>query len=202
MEKINQEFPQQSAKDNVQVPEDPFEYCMEGLGSDPKEFYVVSILAGLHEGKEINVSKMHDVDFNEQEEHSDDDIYARAEMPLVIYTPPQLGVEKNSSPKYFFDGKIVFKLLFDKMLHFKEEAGFHRFFFSYWYVITVQSVELCRIKQMQIQDILKVGTNFQFYFSKRNSCQIPFFEASLHFSLFTGNCKVRNRTRGYYGIFY
>ena len=59
---------------------------------------------------------MHDVEFNEQEEHSDDDIYALVEMPLVIYTPPQIGVEKTSSPKYFFDGKIVFKLLLDKML--------------------------------------------------------------------------------------
>ena len=47
-------------------------------------------------------------------------------MPLVIYTPPQFKVEKNSSPKYVFDGKIVFKLLFDKMFHFKEEAEFHR----------------------------------------------------------------------------
>ena len=45
---------------------------------------------------------MHDVDFNEQEENSDDDIYARAEMPLVIYTPPQFGVEKTSYPKSFF----------------------------------------------------------------------------------------------------
>ena len=72
---------------------------------------------------------MHDVDFNEQEEHSDDDIYARAEMPLVIYTPPQFWVEKTSSPKSFFDGKTVFKLLFDKMLHFKEEDEFDRNFF-------------------------------------------------------------------------
>ena len=69
---------------------------------------------------------MHDVEFNEQEEHSDDDIYAHAEMPLVIYTPPHVGVEKTSSPTSFFDGKTVFKLLFDKMLHFKEEAEFHR----------------------------------------------------------------------------
>ena len=175
---------------------------MEGLGSDLEEFDVVSILAGLLEGREINVNKMHDVEFNEQEEHSDDDIYARAEMPLVIYTPPQLGVEKTSSPKYFFDGNTVFKLLFDKMLHFKEEAELHRKNFSYWYLTAVQSVELCRIKQMQIQDLLKVGAIFQCYFSKRNSCQIPFFEALLKFSLFTGNCKVRNRTRGYYGIFY
>ena len=51
---------------------------MEGMGSDPEEFDVVSILVGLHEGREINVIKMHDVEFNEQEEHSDDDIYARA----------------------------------------------------------------------------------------------------------------------------
>jgi len=34
MDKINQEVPQQSPKDNVQVPEEPFEYCMEGMGSD------------------------------------------------------------------------------------------------------------------------------------------------------------------------
>ena len=124
LDKINQEVPQQSPKDNVQVPEEPFECCMEGMGSDPEEFDVVSILAGLHEGREINVNEMHDVEFNEQEEHSDDDIYACIEMPLVIYTPPQFGVEKTSSPKYFFDGKIVLKLLFDKMLQFKEEAEF------------------------------------------------------------------------------
>ena len=141
--------------------EEPFEYCMEGLGSDPEEFDAVLILAGLHEGREINVNEMHDVEFNEQEEHSDDNIYARAKIPLVIYTPPQFGVEKTSSPKYFFDGKTVFKLLFDKKLHFKEEAKFHRIFFSYWYLTTVQSVELCRIKQMQIQDLLKVGAIFQ-----------------------------------------
>ena len=147
---------------------------MEGMGSDPQEFYVVSILAGLHEGREINVNEMHDVEFNEQEEHSDDDIYAPAEMPLVIYTPPQLRVEKTSSPKYFFDGKIVFKLLFDKMLHFKEETEFHRKNFSYLHLNIVQRVELCRIKHMQIQDLLKVGTIFQCYFSKRNSCQIFF----------------------------
>ena len=119
---------------------------MEGLGSDPEEFDVVSILARLHEGREINVNEMHDVEFNEQEEHSDDDIYAPVEMPLIIYTLPQLGVEKNSSPKYFFDGKIVFKLLFDKMLHFKEKDEFQRIFFSYRYLTAVQSVELCRIK--------------------------------------------------------
>ena len=81
---------------------------MEGMGSDPKEFDVVSILAELHKGREINVNEMHDVEFNEQEEYSDDDIYARAEMPLIIYTPPQLGVEKTSSPKSFFDGKTKF----------------------------------------------------------------------------------------------
>ena len=51
---------------------------MQGMGSDPEEFDVVSILAGLHEGREINVNDMHDVEFNEQEEHSDDYIYARA----------------------------------------------------------------------------------------------------------------------------
>ena len=93
---------------------------MQGMWSNPKEFEVVSILAELHEGREINVNQMHDVEFNEQEEHSDDDIYAHAEMSLVIYTPPQLGLEKTSSPKYFFDGKTVFKILFDKMMHFKE----------------------------------------------------------------------------------
>ena len=65
LDKINQGFPQQSPKDNVQVPEEPFEYCMEGMGSDPKEFDVVSILTGLHEGGEINVNEMHDVEFNE-----------------------------------------------------------------------------------------------------------------------------------------
>ena len=119
---------------------------------------------------------MHDVEFNEEEEHSDDDIYAHAEMPLVIYTPPQCGVEKTSSQKYFFDGKNVFKLLFDKMLHFKEKLDFIEKNFSYWYLTTVQSVELCRIKQMQIQDLLKVGIIFQCYFSKRNSCQIPFLK--------------------------
>ena len=123
---------------------------MEGLGSDPEEYDAVSILDGLHEGREINVNEMHDVEFNEQEEHSDDDIYAPAEMPLVVYTPPQLGVEKTSSPKYFFDSKIVFNLMFDKMLHFIEEAEFHRKNFSYWHLTAVQSVELCRIKQMEI----------------------------------------------------
>ena len=92
LDKINQEVPQQSPKDNVQVLEEPFEYYMEGMGSDPEEFDAISILAELHEGKEINVNEMHDVEFNEQEEHSDDDIYARAKMPLVIYTPPQFGV--------------------------------------------------------------------------------------------------------------
>ena len=51
---------------------------MEGLGSDPEEFDVVAILDRLHEGKQINVNEMHDVEFNEQEEHSDDDIYAPA----------------------------------------------------------------------------------------------------------------------------
>ena len=137
---------------------------MEGLGSDLEKFDVVSIVAGLHEGGEINVNKVHDVEFNEQEEHSDDDIYARVEMPLVIYTPPQLGVDKTSSPQYFFDGETVFKLLFNKMLQFKEEAEFHRKKISYWYLTTIQSVELCRIKQMQIQDLLKVGVIFQCYF--------------------------------------
>ena len=83
-----------------------------------------------------------------------------------------------------------------------KKAEFHRIFFSYWYINVVQSIELCRIKQMKIKDLLKVGTIFQWYFSKRNCCQIPFFEASLKFSLLTSNCKVRNRRRGYYGIFY
>ena len=50
LDKINQEVPQQYPKDNVQLSEEPFEYCMEGMGSDPEEFDVVSILAGLHEG--------------------------------------------------------------------------------------------------------------------------------------------------------
>ena len=99
---------------------------MEGMGSDSEEFDAVSILAILQEGNEINVNEMHDVEFNEQEEHSDYDIYAHVEIPLVIYTPAQFGVEKTSSPKSFFDGKTIFKLLFDKMLHFKEEAEFHR----------------------------------------------------------------------------
>ena len=36
LDKINQEVPQQSPKDNVQVPEDPFEYCMQGMGSNLK----------------------------------------------------------------------------------------------------------------------------------------------------------------------
>ncbi len=79
---------------------------------------------------------MHDVEFNEQEEHSDDDIYTPVEIPLVIYTPPQLGVEKTSSQEYFFDSKFVFKL-FDEMLHFKEKAKFQRNFFSYWYLTVV-----------------------------------------------------------------
>ena len=106
------------------------------MGSDFEEFEAVSILSGLHEGREINVNEMHDVEFNEHEEHSDDDIYAPAEMPLVIYTPPQLGVEKTSSPKYFFDGKIGFKP-FDEMSHFKEKAKFQRKVFSSWYLTTV-----------------------------------------------------------------
>ena len=134
---------------------------MEGMGSDPEEFDVVSILVELHEGRGINVNEIHDVEFNEQQEHSDDDIYARAKMPPIIYTPPQLGVEKTSFLKYFFDGKIVFKLLLDKMLHFKEGAEFYRKNFSYWYLTAAQSVELCRIKQMEIQDLLKAGTIFQ-----------------------------------------
>ena len=50
---------------------------------------------------------MHDVEFNEQQDHSDDDIYAPAEIPLVIYTPPKLGVEKTSSPKYFLMVKKI-----------------------------------------------------------------------------------------------
>ena len=41
LEKINQEVPQQSPKDNVQVLEEPFEYCIQGMGSDPEEFDVV-----------------------------------------------------------------------------------------------------------------------------------------------------------------
>lgn len=98
---------------------------MQGMGSDTEEFDVVSILVGIHEGREMNVNEMHDVRFNEHEEHSDDVIYAPAEMPLVIYKPPQLGVEKTSSPNYFFDGKIVFKL-FDELLHFKEKTEFQR----------------------------------------------------------------------------
>ena len=113
---------------------------MEGMGSDPEEFDTVSIMARLHEGGEINVNEVHDVEFNEQEDHSDDDIYARAEIPLVIYTPPQLGVEKTSSPKYLFDGKIDFKL-FDEMLQFKEKDEF-------WYLTTLQSKEICRIKKI------------------------------------------------------
>ena len=84
----------------------------------------------------------------------------------------------------------------------KKKLNFIEFFFSYWYLTIVRSIEIFRIKQMQIQDLLKVGVIFQCYFSKRNSCQIPFFEASLKFSLFRGNCKVRNITHGYYGIFY
>ena len=65
LEKINQEVPQQSPKDNLQVHEEPFKYCMQGMGSDPEEFDVVLIPAGLHEGREINVNEMHDVEFNE-----------------------------------------------------------------------------------------------------------------------------------------
>ena len=38
---------------------------MQGMGSDPKEFDAISILARLHEGREINVNEMHDVEFNE-----------------------------------------------------------------------------------------------------------------------------------------
>ena len=53
------------------------------MGSDPEEFDAVSLLVGLHEGREINVNEMHDVEFNEQEEHSDNDIYAREEMHLL-----------------------------------------------------------------------------------------------------------------------
>jgi hypothetical protein len=76
-----------------------------------------------------------------------------------------LGVEKTSSPEYFFDGKFVFKL-FDEMLHFKENAEFQRKNFSYWYLTAVQSVELCRIKQMQMMDLFKVGGIFQCFFPK------------------------------------
>ena len=65
LDKINQEVPQQSPKDNVQVLEETFEYCMQGMGSDPEEFEAVSILVELHEGREIHVNKMHDVEFNE-----------------------------------------------------------------------------------------------------------------------------------------
>ena len=65
---------------------------------NPKEFDDVSIMVGLHEGNEMNVNQMHGVEFNKQEEQSDDDIYSPAEMPLVIYPPPQLRVEKTSSP--------------------------------------------------------------------------------------------------------
>ena len=36
LDKINQEVPQQYPKDNVKVPEEPFEYCMEDMGSDPE----------------------------------------------------------------------------------------------------------------------------------------------------------------------
>jgi len=35
------------------------------MGSGPEQFDVVSIVAGLHEGREINVNEMHDVEFNE-----------------------------------------------------------------------------------------------------------------------------------------
>ena len=100
---------------------------MQGMGSDPEEFDVVSILARLHEGKEINVNEMHDVEFNEQGEHSDDDIYAHVEMPLVIYTPPQLAIEKTSSPKYFLMVKLVLRYsmkccISKKKMNFKEKT--------------------------------------------------------------------------------
>ena len=97
---------------------------MEGLGSDPEEIDAISILAGLHEGRDINVNEMHDVEFNEQEEHSDDDIYARAEKPLVIYTPPQFGVEKTSSPKYFFMVKLFLSYCSIKCCISKKKLNF------------------------------------------------------------------------------
>ena len=73
---------------------------MEDMGSDLglenlKEFDGVSVLVELHEGSEINVKKLQDVEFNEHEEHIDDDIFSPIEMPLVIYTHPQLGIEKT-----------------------------------------------------------------------------------------------------------
>ncbi len=45
VDKINRDVPQQSPKDNVQVPEEPFENCMQGMGSNPEELDAVSILA-------------------------------------------------------------------------------------------------------------------------------------------------------------
>ena len=97
---------------------------MECMGSDPEEFDDVSIMAGLHEGREINVNEMQDVEFNEHEEHSDDDIYARAEIPLVIYTPPQLGAKKTSSPKSFFDGKTILSYCSIKCCISKKKLNF------------------------------------------------------------------------------
>jgi hypothetical protein len=113
-------------------------------------------------------------------------------MPLVIYTPSQLGVEKTSSPYIFFYSKFVFKL-FNEMLHFKEKIEFQRKDFSYWYLTAVDSLEICRITKVKIEDLLNVVAIFQCYFRKKNSCQIPFFEALLKFSLFIGNCKVTNK---------
>ena len=79
---------------------------------------------------------MHDVEFNEHEEHSDDDIYAHAEMPLVIYTPPQLGVEKTSSPKYVFMVNLFLSYCLIKYCISKKKLNFMEKN-SYWYLTTV-----------------------------------------------------------------
>ena len=129
---------------------------MEGLGSELEEFDVVRILARLHEGREINVNEMHDVDFNEQEEHSDRDIYAPTEMPLVIYTPP-----------------LDFKL-FSEMLHFNEKAEF-------WYHTAVQSIELCRNKNLQMLDLFKVGGIFNAFFPKKKVAKFHFLKPPKNF---------------------
>ena len=68
----------------------------------------------------------------------------------------------------FFYGKIDFKL-FGEMLHFKEKDEF-------WYLTAVQSVELCRIKNLQMLDLFKVGGIFQCFFPKNKVAKFHFLK--------------------------
>ena len=105
---------------------------MQGMGSDPEEFEGVSILVGLHERREINVNEMHDIEFNEHEEHSDEE----QKCHLLYIHLHSWELRKLLLQNIFLMVKLVLShsmkcCISKKKLNFKEKNV------SYWYLTTV-----------------------------------------------------------------